>query len=577
MANVLADLFQNTANAIREKTGDTGTMKPAEFPEKIRAIEAGGGGGAANLVSLLAKENGTYLPFEDIEIGKSYSLKSTFTQEKLLEVYNLSETRTPINDFTNASLLYSNSDGTMFAALCFTLGGASCYGLMIECDVPKAWFPIEVVTAMGLGSSDGWYETTDMINYTPISTSPNFTFSGDGSAFVSSVSDLSSLFNTPSADGFSSVTVDVKNSGSVEDAVVWTVTFVGADGNTLHQKLCLDGDDCYDPVITGKIGTPTKESTPQYTFTHNGWSLTDGGAADGNALSAVTSDRTVYAAFKENVRYYTVRFYDGTTLMKTESVAYGSKATPPDTNKGGGYMFRGWTPSDLTITSNTDFYGTWEESKKLEAYTWAEIAAIAESGEAANTFVIGDTKDVEFTLSGTTVIKHTVQIAAFNHDNLSSGGKAGITFLSTKPLSTVAVKAGNSSSNYECWTTLGMLKGEVQQIFLGAYKNDELFSLVKTVDKLSVKHTSSSQKTDILSQEKVWIPSVDELGNYYDFNDTAVYELFTVDKEARKIGYDYWLRDGYTSQSKLFVFSSSGSLTNKNIYATACIRWGFCI
>ncbi len=42
MANVLAELFQNTAAAIREKTGETGTMKPAEFPDKIRAIETGG-------------------------------------------------------------------------------------------------------------------------------------------------------------------------------------------------------------------------------------------------------------------------------------------------------------------------------------------------------------------------------------------------------------------------------------------------------------------------------------------------------------------------------------------------------
>lgn len=31
------------ANAIREKTGETSTMKPAEFPDKIRAIEGGGG------------------------------------------------------------------------------------------------------------------------------------------------------------------------------------------------------------------------------------------------------------------------------------------------------------------------------------------------------------------------------------------------------------------------------------------------------------------------------------------------------------------------------------------------------
>ena len=45
MANVLGELFGDIANAIREKTGDTATMKPAEFPDKIGGIEAGGGGG----------------------------------------------------------------------------------------------------------------------------------------------------------------------------------------------------------------------------------------------------------------------------------------------------------------------------------------------------------------------------------------------------------------------------------------------------------------------------------------------------------------------------------------------------
>ena len=43
MANVLGTLFGNIASAIREKTGDTGTMKPAEFPDKIKEIEVGGG------------------------------------------------------------------------------------------------------------------------------------------------------------------------------------------------------------------------------------------------------------------------------------------------------------------------------------------------------------------------------------------------------------------------------------------------------------------------------------------------------------------------------------------------------
>lgn len=38
MANVLGDLFGSIASAIREKTGDTGTIKPSQFPDKIHSI-----------------------------------------------------------------------------------------------------------------------------------------------------------------------------------------------------------------------------------------------------------------------------------------------------------------------------------------------------------------------------------------------------------------------------------------------------------------------------------------------------------------------------------------------------------
>jgi hypothetical protein len=39
MANVLGKLFSDIATAIRDKTGDTSTMKPADFPAKISAIK----------------------------------------------------------------------------------------------------------------------------------------------------------------------------------------------------------------------------------------------------------------------------------------------------------------------------------------------------------------------------------------------------------------------------------------------------------------------------------------------------------------------------------------------------------
>ena len=43
MSNALGTLFGEIANAIREKSGESGTMKPAEFPSKIAQIVAGGG------------------------------------------------------------------------------------------------------------------------------------------------------------------------------------------------------------------------------------------------------------------------------------------------------------------------------------------------------------------------------------------------------------------------------------------------------------------------------------------------------------------------------------------------------
>lgn len=45
MANVLGELFQNIADAIRGKTGETGTMKPIDFPSAIASIVTGSGGG----------------------------------------------------------------------------------------------------------------------------------------------------------------------------------------------------------------------------------------------------------------------------------------------------------------------------------------------------------------------------------------------------------------------------------------------------------------------------------------------------------------------------------------------------
>lgn len=138
------------------------------------------------------------------------------------------------------------------------------------------------------------------------------------------------------------------------------VYFYDDSGNTLLKTVTVydDGDAAYSG------SNPTKASTAQYNYSFSGWSLTAGGAANANALKAVVSDRNVYAAFTSTVRKYTVRFYNGTTLVQTVSeVPYGSNAsytgdTPAktDVEKPEDYEFTGWNPSPNGITGNTDCY-----------------------------------------------------------------------------------------------------------------------------------------------------------------------------------------------------------------------------
>ena len=138
------------------------------------------------------------------------------------------------------------------------------------------------------------------------------------------------------------------------------VYFYDDSGNTLLKTVTVyDGGDA---AYSGS--NPTKASTAQYSYSFSGWSLTADGAANANALKAVVSDRNVYAAFTSTVRKYTVRFYNGTTLVQTVSnVPYGSNAsytgdTPAktDVEKPEDYEFTGWNPFPNGITGNTDCY-----------------------------------------------------------------------------------------------------------------------------------------------------------------------------------------------------------------------------
>lgn len=405
MSNALKTLFQNIADAIRAKTGDTATMKPAEFPEKIAAIDTGSG-----------DEGYDY----HVSVGEAFEIS-----------YDGSSPTVECPSF-----LEYNDDG----------------GILV------------------------------------------FTAVSNGTGTIR-------LYDSDTLIGEYSVKVGTSG-GSVAGAV--TVSFCNYDGTELFSRQVFIGDDCPDPITQGRMETPTRENTAQNTFVYSGWSLTAGGAVSSSALTNLTEDRTVYAAYTASARYYTARFYDGDTLMVTRSVAYGAQAVPPDTAKDG-YTFVAWEPSDLTITQDTDFYGSWIEKVSFSGSTWAKISEMCENGEAAANFAVGDTKTFA---SADGTVTYQVRIVGMGLDTKSDGsGKAGITVVLTK--------TGNAAVAVETfsgpWSSSGfrtLCRGTIYESL-----PSDLQAVIKTVTKRTqYKYEGVNRETTL--EETLFIPSLYELVDY---------------------------------------------------------------
>lgn len=213
-----------------------------------------------------------------------------------------------------------------------------------------------------------------------------------------------------------------KGGGASADDRVKYVTYMDR-GAELIKYPVIEGDTARDPVAKGYIEKPTKEPTASTVYTQDGWSKTDGGAPDSTALQNVTEDRTVYAAFAESVRKYTVNFYDGDTLVHTEQVAYGGSSSYVISKED--IVFGGWSPQPTNITGDMDCYAQWIEGVgTLEETSWARISAISASGVAENFWAVGDTKSVAINGTvGTIPINETlnVYIIGFNHNSELEG------------------------------------------------------------------------------------------------------------------------------------------------------------
>lgn len=242
---------------------------------------------------------------------------------------------------------------------------------------------------------------------------------------------------------------------------------------------------------------------------------------DEDPLSCVTQDIVVYPTFTESIRYYTVRFWDGDTLVDTVSVPYGGTAVTTYTKPG--YKAT-WEPSGENITTDTDCYGKFEVVT-FKNSTWAEIAAISEAGQAAECFKIGDSKTI--TVDNSSIV---LRIIGFDHDTLAdgSGKKAGMTIFAETALSgTTAVPNWTTVANFTKNTLKPQLPSDLQAVIKPVLKKCDDATLLNKVitptevefelfplswDELKIRRYAGRKATD-----STWRNIIAELGTPYTY------------------------------------------------------------
>ena len=359
---------------------------------------------------------------------------------------------------------------------------------------------------------------------------------GKGESVLESLEVTENGTYTPSegVDGFGQVTVNVEGSS----ADVCYVTFMSYDGTKEYGKKAVAvGDDCADPIARGIFGTPTRESDAQFNYTNNGWATEPNGEADANWNKAITEDKIVYASFKSTVRSYTIAYYDsdGLTVLKTESLTYGT--TPSYKPTKDGYNFIAWTPDIANVTEDASYVASWAEQLNFNACSWSKIDSYAKAGTAATVFKVGDTK----TLKTQQNVEVTARIIGFNQDDLSDGtGKAGITlaletsFGTQYPITSISNNtygaschpSGNSTSNNKAYWSNCELRtnwnSKSDYFMLSYVLPSDLVNVIKQVSKKAV-----YDDTEYISDDYIWLPSLSELGFTDGKAEGECYEAYT--------------------------------------------------
>lgn len=225
---------------------------------------------------------------------------------------------------------------------------------------------------------------------------------------------------------------------------------------------------------------------------------------------------------------------------------------------------------------------------------------ISESGSASEVFSVGDTKEI--TANG---YPASMEIIGFNHDDLTSGGKAGITFCikyvlcyDEKDVTGLKLAMNNEPSDYP-----GSSEGGFSGSDLCAWMNETLFdsfsSELRAVIKSVNKRTSAgelSSSIDVSSMKVFGLSEIEVFGTTelsFSGEGTQYPAFSTVLSQARLpegypgLGGGYWLRSPSKTTNGCFLATNSYlavspdnmkvKATNSGSYVTNFVVFAFCV
>ncbi len=242
---------------------------------------------------------------------------------------------------------------------------------------------------------------------------------------------------------------------------------------------------------------------------------------------------------------------------------------------------RTWKGTTKTVSFTVEVIGIvycypFTVGRDLESTSWADISSISELGMAQQFFQVGDQKSI--TVNG---VKYQTRIIGFNHDNLTSGGKAGITFQMVDCLNTT-YNMESSNTNANGWLNCAMRKTHLRTTIWGQLESS-LKSVIKTVNKLA---SSGNQSATIqTAQDTLFLLSEVEIFGkvtYSKAGEGSQYAYYaagnsTIKKVNGSADY-WWERSPHGSNSTTFcTVGSAGTANYNSASTTGGVAFGFCV